>query len=423
MKNTLNKLRNYFPLSLRGLIVSGLIYFCLISLGGSRSDLVAAVIGALLLISLLTFLCIIIPSFFLIKQRLKLENLSIEDKYISNIDNEVVISLKNFNIPPLFLLEIHRVFQKLEGSPKDSPILTKSLSCTGSFLNGQNVTNLITFPHRGHFNQDHYKLILSDYFGLTKITWNLVSPLAYAVYPQNRSIEPLPVLLASSVSGDLTSSTDIRSGDLFDTKQYQAGDSLKRILWKVYARSEELIVRHPEAAIIPEGELVAYTIALSEHDFVVSATLSYLKLIHDQNISFLAGFFGDSGSVATSISSTEEHCLNYAIRPTIEDAIKEFETFFYCLTSNNHQPVEIILFAPEVQNGDLKRYYLTRQITNAIQSHATSLGLRVHLALVPEPEQMQSEDTNNIIQFRKKNIKPVLYNSDFNNDTHKVKFL
>lgn len=410
MKNTLNKFRNYFPLTFRGIIVSGLVYFCLIFLGSSKSDLVASVIGALLLISLFTFLSIIIPSAFIIKRRLKLENLGSPEKSISKTEGQIILSLSNFKVPPLFILKIERVFNASFGEYLPSSIKTKSLLCTGSFIPSQNIMNSITFPHRGNFEQRYYNIELSDYFGLTKISWQVTSTLSYAVYPAERTIEPLPLLLASSVSGDLTSATDIRSGDLFDTKQYYPGDSLKRILWKVYARSEELIVRHPEAAIIPEGELVAYTIAFAEHDNVASATLSYLKLVDSQNITFLAGSYGDGGKVATSLQEAEGNCLSYPLNPSSQKAITEFDIFMNTLISNNHHPVEIILFAPDDNNAQTKRSGITQIILNDLKSHARTLGLKVHLALVEPFEPIEKN-------------KNTWGNTNFDNDTHKVKFL
>lgn len=412
MNNTLKKFRQFFPLTIRGIIVSGLALFCLFSLGEGRSDLVASIMGAILIIAQLIFLLIIVPSFFLIKQRLSLENLGTPDTLISREDNELLITLGNFKVPPLFTLEISRSFNHPDKARDvKSKIATNSFLCTGSFMNKRTISNAIFFPHRGIFSQNGYMLSLSDYFNLTNISWSLSSPVNYEVFPQDKRIEPLPILLASSISGDLTSATDIRSGDLFDTKQYSAGDSLKRILWKVYARSGELIVRHPEAAIIPEGELVTYIIAFSEHDDVVSASINYLKQVESQNISFLASYYGDGGHISTDLMSAGNKSIQYPLSPSVALALKEFEIFYNAIKANNHHPVEILLFTPALNEQTNSRDELASSMVRDISGHANNLGLKVHLAEVP----INSEKKN-----RGNLVSPFITNTE--NNTYQVKF-
>lgn len=383
MKNALNKFRMIWPLTIRGVLITAIIYFCILSLGMQESDLVASIVGAILLICLLTFLLVLIPSSISIKRSLKLDNLGTQGKSHSKEECGLSLSLSNFKVPPLFSLDIERVFDLTHVvNPKDHPISSKVFQCRGSFKNPHQIISPLSFPHRGIFKQKHFLLNLSDYFGLTKISWRLQSPMSFSIYAQDKQIEPIPIMLASSVSGDLTSATDIRSGDLFDTKQYQAGDSLKRVLWKVYARSEELIVRYPEPAIIPEGELVAYCIALPEQDDVVSATLNYLKMVDEQNISFLAGFAGANGLIGTSMSSAEENSLQYPVDLSVRQAISEFDLFINTLRLNNHHPVEIILFTPRLGKKANLRESMLNNMIDAIFSQAEQMQLKVHIAEV-----------------------------------------
>jgi len=50
-------------------------------------------------------------------------------------------------------------------------------------------------------------------------------------------------------------------GDRFDTRHYVPGDPIRFVLWKVFAKSRELIVRTPERAISPARQTMAYLVA------------------------------------------------------------------------------------------------------------------------------------------------------------------
>ncbi len=422
-----------WPLTPRGLFVTAVAYVCIFTLGIAESDLLAPIVGAILIICLLTFLTLIIPSYIIIKRALIIEHLGELGKSHSNETCDYSISLSNFNIPPLFNLDIERVFQLSENQDlKTNKISSKVFQCRGSFKNPHNIVSPLIFPHRGIFEQDHFKARLSDYFGLTKISWKINSKISFPIYAQDRNIEPIPIMLASSISGDLTNATDVRSGDLFDTKQYQPGDSLKRVLWKVYARSEELIVRYPEPAIIPEGELLSYSIALAQHDDVISAALNYLKMVDEQNINFLAGFAGAKGLVASNINIAEENSIKYPADLTPENALKEFELFMDTLKSNNHHPSEIILFLPKLTNQfENETSGATKSIIDMICYQAKSMQLKVHLAEVectPIKEEAtlvaQKELLKKVIPLRKKNTdSPSDYQHQSDSEVYKVHFI
>jgi hypothetical protein len=57
-------------------------------------------------------------------------------------------------------------------------------------------------------------------------------------------------LLQQQISGELLSHPDGKpEGDLIEMRRYISGDPLKLVLWKVYARSGQLLVRQPERSI------------------------------------------------------------------------------------------------------------------------------------------------------------------------------
>jgi uncharacterized protein (DUF58 family) len=51
------------------------------------------------------------------------------------------------------------------------------------------------------------------------------------------------------------------AGDPYDMRPYVAGDPLRFVLWKVYARTQRLVVRTPERAVSPVQEVAAWLVA------------------------------------------------------------------------------------------------------------------------------------------------------------------
>jgi hypothetical protein len=119
----------------------------------------------------------------------------------------------------------------------------------------------VTAGERGVCDEVVRRFTVTDVFGLTR--WSLrrrtaqhikVSPAVGAV----KALELLP----QYDHGDLTAHPEgTPGGDLIEMRGYTAGDPLKQILWKVYARTGQLLVRTPERAVMPCERTLAYLVA------------------------------------------------------------------------------------------------------------------------------------------------------------------
>ena len=76
------------------------------------------------------------------------------------------------------------------------------------------------------------------------------------------------------------------------------------VLWKTYARSGQLVVRRPEPADVPEGEVAIYVVARKNEDYVVGAFLSYLEELERGNITVIFGTDGlrDATGIASDVT-------------------------------------------------------------------------------------------------------------------------
>jgi hypothetical protein len=390
---------SFFPLTIRGILALAISYFCLFFLAKEYSDLIASILGiSLLVLVLLTTILLLVSTPFL-KKKISLTNHDSTQKLFSRTTNCCGFSISRLRILPFFYLSIKRNILNKE-------ILHQKHILTGITTN-QGKTSIITdsiwYPHRGLFEMKGYTIEYGDIFGLTKRIWFSGSEATHEVAPPPVSISPLPIMAASAQIGDTETAQHTRSGDLFDIRSYQPGDSLKRILWKVYARSGDLVVREPEPAIIPEGEVAIYVLAQKREDLVASSALSYLQILDRQNILFRVGFLGAGSSLNMTFEEAEKTAIRVADRKedhseTLKD---DFSIFLSSLKKSGQRPYQIVIFLSDnllkgVTGNDLTETELLngRNFISRIEEEAETNGLQLYFALVPNAEQAHKNTTS-----------------------------
>lgn len=114
---------------------------------------------------------------------------------------------------------------------------------------------------RGEHTRTVRRVVVGDVFGLSWLAVTLEEPTPRVVLPARGRTLSAPLLEAMS-GGDMRSHPmGPPDGDLVDMRRYVAGDPMKRILWKTYARTRTLMVRLPERALAPTRRTVAYLVA------------------------------------------------------------------------------------------------------------------------------------------------------------------
>ncbi len=116
--------------------------------------------------------------------------------------------------------------------------------------------------HRGRWHVAPHNLMLQDIFGLFNLP--LVRgktrrplPTGLSVYPRIHELRVPDQAVSSSEGFAAAVIRHATSGDLFgDTRQYQIGDPMRRIHWKLSARTGELQVRQFEAQENPRVLIV-----------------------------------------------------------------------------------------------------------------------------------------------------------------------
>lgn len=136
-------------------------------------------------------------------------------------------------------------------------------------------------PHRGNWAMTGVQCTVADFSGFLRISWTIPLDTSLTVHPPEHPDALLPLISSTQRAGDLVTDTTHRHGDPFDTKPYHPADGVKKIIWKVFAKSGELLSRHPEPSMTPEGFVAMFVLARPDDDEVCGKALAYVRAIQE----------------------------------------------------------------------------------------------------------------------------------------------
>ena len=367
------------PITLRGLYAIVLSVFALEIFALRQSDLIASILGgSIVMLLLFAIICILVARVKLGKS-LKVEVFFSRAHPVSNSYVEAGIEIHNCSIPPLCRLTIQRIFEN-KGAIAPIHVVKGSSDST----NVRRLIDSVVFPHRGLWKVSGLKISIADALGFVSLEWTMPIQATIDVSAQDVPIVALPVLATSSKSGDIINQASNRTGDLFDIKQYDPSDGVKKILWKTFAKTGSLVVRRPEPAVIPEGEIAVYLVAGAEDDHVAGALQSYLRQLENQDINVL---FGTDGICDTQTLRATDEPTAFLIDPeSIKESInrtvwssksgtaEDFLAYVEALQLHFRFAPHILVFGNETSN----------QWSTKVIEVAERLGIKISIAVVPE---------------------------------------
>ncbi len=102
---------------------------------------------------------------------------------------------------------------------------------------------------------------VSDLFGLARVSFRRTAHRPVRCLPW-KGHSPAFALIQQFRSGDALGHPDGEPvGDLVEMRRYAAGDPLKLVLWKAYARTGRLLVRTPERSLSPTDRTLVHLVA------------------------------------------------------------------------------------------------------------------------------------------------------------------
>ena len=251
-----------FPLTLQGLILLIVTALCLSVFGYGSMDLVvfALAICALAILIFCLF-CSVISGVFvqqkIQKQVKKSERYCESIKVEAGFPNETGFSIPTVNLLPLVKLSWKITFP--------DHIETRTRVDVNNYL----VEEIIP-GKRCLTNHINRQFTVSDVLGFCRYSWLQKQDISCMALPQTNSVKALPLLKSLTAEDGIPNPSGDPEGDRMEIRPYAPGDSVRNIMWKVYARNRQLNVRLAEKSVFHSKRTVAYLLS-SEKDEAASA--------------------------------------------------------------------------------------------------------------------------------------------------------
>ncbi|MCA9681450.1 MAG: DUF58 domain-containing protein [Myxococcales bacterium] len=114
---------------------------------------------------------------------------------------------------------------------------------------------------RGRVGAVVRELEIGDIFGVAHIRLRLTEQRSVRFVPSVGNLKRVDVIRGMAGGEDFSHPDGPQEGELYDLRHYNPGDPIRFVLWKVFARTRQLVVRSPERALSPIRQTCAYLVA------------------------------------------------------------------------------------------------------------------------------------------------------------------
>lgn len=125
---------------------------------------------------------------------------------------------------------------------------------------GPHWAEYVTPYERGRFTSVARRFTVQDVFGFARVRFNRRWQTTLRIQPVPGRAD-LTLAIRRATDDGYSHPSGQPLGELVEMRRYAAGDPVRHILWKVFARSRKLMVREPERAIAPKPAMVGFFVA------------------------------------------------------------------------------------------------------------------------------------------------------------------
>lgn len=172
----------------------------------------------------------------------------------------------------------------------------------------------VVFQRHGEHHHIRRRFDVRDPFGLCQVGFTVTEEHPCRVLPDVGRLGALQVVQGLRAGDGLPHPEGGPEGDLLDLRPYAPGDPIRQVLWKVYARTGELIVRTPERALSPVRDTLAYLVA-SEGDEAAAGLARVLAQAAGVDGTFTLGADGVRATAGTPQQALELVLAEGAVSP------------------------------------------------------------------------------------------------------------
>ena len=279
-KKTLRSLAGLFPLTSQGLLTLTVSAWALRTFGYGSMDLVVFALTISALAILISCLFCTIGFGLFMQRRIRREitrpgtsdNVEIEVGY----PNETGFSIPAATFPPLVTLSWKITF----------PDAIETRTRIGKH---QRLCEEVLPKKRCLTESLIREFSVQDVLGLCQLSWQLGQRVRCRALPQLQAIKQLPLLRSLTAEDGIPNPSGQPEGDRMEIRPYAPGDSVRNIMWKVYARSRQLNVRLPEHSVFQSKRTIAYLLT-SDNDEAAAAVA---------RVALQSGALGEDGAFGT----------------------------------------------------------------------------------------------------------------------------
>lgn len=236
-------IRGWFPLTWSGVVSLGLALYALLSFGIERSDYILGSIGALVIG------VVAVALLFVTAASLTLW-LTTRDE--SKADQELNMTVGEWSSTGFS----SSGWTALPGVTITVQWVTPFGDATLDRRRGESVR----LHRRGWWPRVVRRWRVEDALGLCAVSWTHTSEQGVAALPGVGALDNFGALRGLAAGDMMHHPEGPTSGDPYDMRHYAPGDPIRLVLWRVYARTREVMVRSPERALSPVEELSAHVV-------------------------------------------------------------------------------------------------------------------------------------------------------------------
>lgn len=126
---------------------------------------------------------------------------------------------------------------------------------------GHSLVERVEASERDHFDRIVRQFEVRDIFGFAHIGFRLAELRGGRFAPWVGSLEQMHVVQGLSGGDEISHPDGPPRGDMYDMRRYVPGDPIRFVLWKVFAKTRNLMVRTPEPALAQDRRTIAYVVA------------------------------------------------------------------------------------------------------------------------------------------------------------------
>jgi hypothetical protein len=245
MRRLVRNLVDVFPLTLGGLVLFLLSALGLLHWGLGQTDLLLLAIGGLgLLVATVAFLAVVCTAatvFFALRGKVGDRALELECGYPGDT---------GFSVSNLWFLPFVSVSWTWEQPEVQLEVVER----------WGRLHERVTPTRRGEVQEVVRRIEVADSLGVARVAFPVREERTCRFVPTTGRLENIHVVQGMAGGEHIAHSDGTPTGDRFDMKRYGAGDPIRFVLWKVFAKSRVLVVRKPERAISPVQQTVAYLV-------------------------------------------------------------------------------------------------------------------------------------------------------------------